>query len=769
MLLAQTLPESEMLAGLDVHSSTTHALSPAESPSAPPQALSNTDIETHPKYPLSSTLSASAPVFEPCAFFIVGACTIGDICAFDHSLTIDDMEDMSWDPSYPDVQDDYEDEEGWYDPATRPNELCKYYLQGSCEKGWECEFLHDEPPSQSTHPLHWETLSDSYAYGYGDEGEDGHLHDQQAPICKYFLQDKCIMGDKCIYRHEHPSPDELSTTRRDDEKSNDAWKQAYEAQSWGDVRKSEPPKPERVHQRGRICRFYSQGGCKKGDLCTFSHIQSAAEAHITDDNQPTTDTKNEDAATWDAPWDLKRGGNLANTTSSGANAGWTNDEGGGSFSWADDIEKTESFDDTSPVVDTDTWSDAATGPTPWDLPADDTNTAGSSAIPSKSSSPDDGWGENADRTVPPSSVEEPEAPSAMPSTSTASDGGWGESADWGAPASLPVEQIDTNDDGWPPADEPNPWSSSDSPPKAKGKGKETANEASEKKGKTCRDFLQGNCKKGKTCRFLHAGSGPSQRTTTPLPCFQFSKGECKRGDACRFLHERPKPAQKKDTASTRPCSWFLQGSCKKGNACDFLHENPGPVQEGSTSGPSQKKNTPKPCVYFSRGNCKDRNACRNLHEKPSTQKKETPQVCVYFSRGHCMNGVACLNIHIPPETSLTPSERLAESDSIQQPFIMAKPIDEERRLRADEATWSTPWPTKPPSSPSPRRIDEPCKAYGQGHCRFGDNCIYLHLPPPGPPEQTATRVSLFKPLFHLVLHLYRHPPHTVRAQRQSPK
>ena len=52
-----------------------------------------------------------------------------------------------------------------------PRVLCKYWLEGACQKGEDCTFSHAKLPKK------------------------------KIEICKFFLTNTCLKGEACIYSH----------------------------------------------------------------------------------------------------------------------------------------------------------------------------------------------------------------------------------------------------------------------------------------------------------------------------------------------------------------------------------------------------------------------------------------------------------------------------------------------------------------------------------------------------------------------------------------
>jgi len=96
-----------------------------------------------------------------CKWFMNGnQCTNGDYCKFAHGE--EDMKEQgSW--SGPDGG------KGGGKSNTRTVQ-CKFYLQGTCQKGEECSFLHDDDPVESFAKGCLETLLQKIVGGGGDSG-----------------------------------------------------------------------------------------------------------------------------------------------------------------------------------------------------------------------------------------------------------------------------------------------------------------------------------------------------------------------------------------------------------------------------------------------------------------------------------------------------------------------------------------------------------------------------------------------------------------------
>ncbi|KAF8963432.1 hypothetical protein BDZ97DRAFT_1701588 [Flammula alnicola] len=192
--------------------------------------------------------------------------------------------------------------------------------------------------------------------------------------------------------------------------------------------------------------------------------------------------------------------------------------------------------------------------------------------------------------------------------------------------------------------------------------------------------------------------GPTTSTTTsrkPKVCYQFAEnGRCRRGDACQYSHDaEPKPS----------VSW--------GNAKSSGDEWP-PTDDSSHSAPWVV--SASPCPYYAKGACRKRADCPHHHDPEVGQHSEPKQ--------HHSNS----------------EDQAVEAGPSQEPQI--------QDANEEDDSWSKPWSTEITDVPAaPKKINAPCKMFGQGYCRFGEGCSYKHIintEPESPSRgETAEEVS----------------------------
>ena len=184
-------------------------------------------------------------------------------------------------------------------------------------------------------------------------------------------------------------------------------------------------------------------------------------------------------------------------------------------------------------------------------------------------------------------------------------------------------------------------------------------------------------------------------------CFRFAEGNCLRGEACRYSHDQELP--NKPSSSEAPKT-----------------ENSGwPPTDNSTHSVPWSTTSPAQCPYYLKGNCRNDTFCHMSHDSEEKQQEgsrseENPT----NEPGEIGQNEtqSTWEIEREPKTLSENEPKAQEGDS------------EHSHILDNEATWSQSWHTEtvqPP--PFPRKIDAPCKRFGQGYCPFGDDCTYLHL------------------------------------------
>ena len=186
-------------------------------------------------------------------------------------------------------------------------------------------------------------------------------------------------------------------------------------------------------------------------------------------------------------------------------------------------------------------------------------------------------------------------------------------------------------------------------------------------------------------------------------CFQFAEGHCRRGEGCRYSHDQE--------LSNKP----LNSDAPKAEDGEWLT-----TEDSSHSAPWNTA-PPAQCPYFLKGNCRNGSFCRMSHDSEEKPQEGSQSEEPYKAEN---------STNEPGE--IAQNETLSTWETEREPKTLGenqpKAQEGDLHILDKEATWLQPWHTEtvqPP--PLPIKIDAPCKRFGQGYCRFGDDCTYLHI------------------------------------------
>ncbi|KAJ3515524.1 hypothetical protein NLJ89_g1697 [Agrocybe chaxingu] len=296
-----------------------------------------------------------------------------------------------------------------------------------------------------------------------------------------------------------------------------------------------------------------------------------------------------------------------------------------------------------------------------------------------------------------------------------------------APPSVPVQQA---------VDIPNPQPSLPTQPTVQ------ASPSTSTFGHECKFYPIGKCRNGDLCPYKHTQHPPTElqdtaangsddwnfdghRPTSNLPCKFFARrGVCDRGDTCRYRHgdggypssgpsgPQSSPSSGEDEANGWTSNWESRNDNKEHGQDDNGGQNGWTAQQdesgwgdtptwGQTNSTSRPRPT-KPCFDFTKGRCRRGNACRFSHdmEPRNGDKKDS-----WASGGDSW-----------------PDEASGSDPWGQQGTGGAQQQDAN-----DDNGWSQSWEPEPSSQAIPMKSNAPCKYYGQGYCRAGDNCVMKHI------------------------------------------
>ncbi|CAK0839073.1 unnamed protein product, partial [Prorocentrum cordatum] len=172
--------------------------------------------------------------------------------------------------------------------------LCKFFLEGRCQKGAACDWSHDEGGA-----------------GPGPARPAARAPPVKRTLCKFFLQGRCEAGEGCTWAHgeeELGAPvaaaeeggaapgeidwldeaaldaeiaaaaEELELEELGGEAADGAPEEELELEPGGEEADGElaeagglRPPALGLGTKRTICKFWQEGRCKNGDGCTWAH------------------------------------------------------------------------------------------------------------------------------------------------------------------------------------------------------------------------------------------------------------------------------------------------------------------------------------------------------------------------------------------------------------------------------------------------------------------------------------------------------------------
>ncbi|KAL0953618.1 hypothetical protein HGRIS_004825 [Hohenbuehelia grisea] len=390
--------------------------------------------------------------------------------------------------------------------------------------------------------------------------------------CMFYVVNRCKHGEKCLYLHELPAG---------------LRKELAEGPAGHPTNKKggESKHPSQVK-----CSFYSQGTCKNGASCKFSHSDAGAGSKLPCKFFAAGKCKNGDSCPFS---------HLPRTAQS-SRAGSENRSKDNQSFWS------------SSTRDSQVWASAGNE-------ADNDNT--SSHVHPKSPSQDGKKPANG-RCSPYQGINDEPKQSISQDSSAAS-------------ACTPACSPSTNASS---SDPPVPGitlteASSLASDASHDSTLEGTQNLSPLGTPFCRFSIEATCANGDNCSSSHSSTGSIIYPGTS-------------GDE---VHASPDKPGSKDA----PCKFYAQGNCKRGNQCWFRHNGTELFEESRTYAsappPSSTKTPPsqdrsfkrpwtggptKPCRYFALGKCWQADQCTFLHEEHETSLEPDPQTYEYENSTH---------------------------------------------------------------------------------------------------------------------------------------
>eukprot|EP01105_Mastigella_eilhardi_P003683 TRINITY_DN1479_c2_g1_i1.p1 TRINITY_DN1479_c2_g1~~TRINITY_DN1479_c2_g1_i1.p1 ORF type:complete len:310 (-),score=77.11 TRINITY_DN1479_c2_g1_i1:8-880(-) len=186
-----------------------------------------------------------------------------------------------------DRQQDRDRSRQWNRPGEQHQEICRFFLKGTCVKGAACNYRHVLPPGMPLPPQRMPPgmmppgmmspmpgalpMPGGPAMQLGAGAgvpqammRPGHRR-EKAVVCKHWLRGLCKKGDMCEFLHEY---------------ARDKMPECYFFSKYGECSNPECPylhiKPE---EKMKECPWYARGFCKHGPRCRHRHIKKPPCEH----------------------------------------------------------------------------------------------------------------------------------------------------------------------------------------------------------------------------------------------------------------------------------------------------------------------------------------------------------------------------------------------------------------------------------------------------------------------------------------------------------
>jgi len=166
------------------------------------------------------------------------------------------------------------------------NVQCRFYSRGSCTKGNDCTFLHEDVVKTEKNVCSYFLMNNCK---YGKKCKDLHLASyaskakteppkkkrvgetkKEVPFCTHFQQGICLYGNSCFKRHVMPLLREETFATTSANKPKKKTKPVAKKVA-ATVLTSSPQRMAKVNTGMKVCEFYIRGNCAHGNTCSKSH------------------------------------------------------------------------------------------------------------------------------------------------------------------------------------------------------------------------------------------------------------------------------------------------------------------------------------------------------------------------------------------------------------------------------------------------------------------------------------------------------------------
>jgi len=165
---------------------------------------------------MSSTIPSTKRI--PCKYAAQGVCRFGNSCNFIHFARASPQTDLEL--TRP-ILSNHERRGIGHAVETRSSgeakssPICKFFLQGSCNRGGSCLYLHPSPPAQSQHVSPDTVSPDSFLHQQGEKSPRSRSDSRSTVPCKFVSRSGGCQNASCPYLHPSSSQEAENVGHQD--------------------------------------------------------------------------------------------------------------------------------------------------------------------------------------------------------------------------------------------------------------------------------------------------------------------------------------------------------------------------------------------------------------------------------------------------------------------------------------------------------------------------------------------------------------------------